>query len=416
MSVTSALTPTDLCHRLERSKQDRTSDVADALQETVAENHNPLEARFKELRKQLKFVSGKKSWKLTMHLFTLKQVNKELLKDYIAHFNEAVLLAEDYDDKMVLSAMFSGLKEGRNSQAAETLLKEKRPRNEEPQSSNKKPDDRAPRDYRQSRRPEDKFHFYTPLNNYTEQIILDIRGQRLLNWPVCMKTDVENRDKRMYCRFHRDHGHNTSDCVDIKDEIVTLIRKGHLHRYTKEERAHKAHSRSSDAEHYVNLAERLKKELRVNPCSLTFTEDNVCEIHHPHDDALVVGMIIANRKVFCILVDIGNSADVIYSEAFERIGIDRSRLRPKKTPLHGFVGDKVFSEGAISLPVIVGEGQHQVTLLVDFLALTINVLDTTEDPPEDLEIVPLEEADRSKTVQHRTSLNFKQRFQMLTFL
>ncbi|XP_058099791.1 uncharacterized protein LOC131244159 [Magnolia sinica] len=46
---------------------------------------------------------------------------------------------------------------------------------------------------------------------------------------------------------------------------------------------------------------------------------------------------------------------------------DRSHLRLVKTPLHGFAGDKVISEGAISLPMTTGEGQHQVTLLVDLI-------------------------------------------------
>ncbi|XP_058106332.1 uncharacterized protein LOC131249544 [Magnolia sinica] len=268
----------------------------------------------------------------------------------------------------------------------------------------KKLNDQAPRDHGPSQRPEGKFHSYTLLNTSTEHILLDIRGQRLLNWPVYMKTDVENRDKRKYCRFHRDHGHNTSDCVDLKDEIKTLIHKGHLRRYTKEERlaqkeersskaveepieirtiyggsssggdlnrARKAHSRSSDPEHYVNLAKRPKKEFRVSPCNLTFTEDDAHGIQHPYDDALVVAMTIANEKVFHILVDSGSSANVIYSEAFERMGIDRSRLRPVNTPLHGFVGDKVISEGAISLPVTAGEGQQQVTLLVNFLVVNV---------------------------------------------
>ncbi|XP_058111583.1 uncharacterized protein LOC131254897 [Magnolia sinica] len=306
---------------------------------------------FTELSKLFltQFISSKKSRKSTTHLFTLKQGNKEPLKDYIARFNEEALLVEDYDDKMVLSTMFSGLKEGkftfsigknppitlaelisrvqkytnakkfsnscRNIKISETSSKEKRPRYEEPQSSNKKPDNRAHRDCRPSQRLEGKFRSYTPLNTSTEQILLDIRGQRLLNWPVCMKADAENRDKHKYCRFHCDHDHNTSDCVDLKDEIKTLIRKGHLHNYTKEERlaqkeerpskiakeptkirtiydgssgggnsnkARKSHSQSLDRKHYVHLAERPTKELRISPCSLTFTEDDARGIQHPH--------------------------------------------------------------------------------------------------------------------------------------
>ncbi|XP_058104861.1 uncharacterized protein LOC131248550 [Magnolia sinica] len=386
------------------------------------------------------FISGKRSRKPNTHLFTIKQEPKESLKDYITRFNEETLQVEDYDDKMDLAAMFNGLKERKftfsirknppktladlvaraqkytnakefsnahkNVQVTEPTGKGKRPRNEEPQPSSKGLDDRDPRDRRPSRKSEGKFRSYTSLNTSTEQILLDIRGHKLLNWPVCMRADPDHRDKCKYCRFHQDYDHNTADCVDLKDEIEALVHKGHLRQYTKEgktarkeerekpnntteepteirtifggssgggdpNRARKAHSRKSDPEHHVHLTERPSKELRVNLYNMTFSEDDACGIQHPHDDALVVTMTIANHKVYCILVDTESSANVIYSEAFERMGILRSRLRPVKTSLHGFVGERVISEGVISLPVTTGEGQHQVIIMVDFLVVNV---------------------------------------------
>ncbi|XP_058068733.1 uncharacterized protein LOC131218066 [Magnolia sinica] len=51
------------------------------------------------------------------------------------------------------------------------------------------------------------------------------------------------------------------------------------------------------------------------------------------------------------------------------MGIDRSWLKPIRTPIHGFAGEKVISGGVISLPVTAGEGHNRVTLLVDFLVV-----------------------------------------------
>ncbi|XP_058101294.1 uncharacterized protein LOC131245694 [Magnolia sinica] len=59
------------------------------------------------------FISGKRSRKPNTHLFAIKQEPKESLKDYITHFNEEALSIEDYDDKIPLAAVFSGLKEGK---------------------------------------------------------------------------------------------------------------------------------------------------------------------------------------------------------------------------------------------------------------------------------------------------------------
>ncbi|XP_058111826.1 uncharacterized protein LOC131255147 [Magnolia sinica] len=130
-----------------------------------------------------------------------------------------------------------------------------------------------------------------------------------------MKANPEHRDKHKYCRFHRDHGHNIADCVDLKDEIKTLICKGHLRRYAKGERA--ARKEEREREQLNNTTEE-PAEIRTisgaHPVeeiqtglekptlgSLTFMEEDACRIQHSHDDAVVVTMTIVNRKVYRIL-------------------------------------------------------------------------------------------------------------------
>ena len=41
------------------------------------------------------------------------------------------------------------------------------------------------------------------------------------------------RDKKKYCRFHKDHDHYTEDCKDLKEQIEELIQKGKLQRFMK---------------------------------------------------------------------------------------------------------------------------------------------------------------------------------------
>ena len=35
-------------------------------------------------------------------------------------------------------------------------------------------------------------------------------------------------DTTKYCRFHKENGHKTSNCFQLRDHIETLIREGHL--------------------------------------------------------------------------------------------------------------------------------------------------------------------------------------------
>ena len=39
------------------------------------------------------------------------------------------------------------------------------------------------------------------------------------------------RDKNKYYCFHKDHGHYTEDCRDLKEQIEELIQKGKLQKY-----------------------------------------------------------------------------------------------------------------------------------------------------------------------------------------
>ena len=50
-----------------------------------------------------------------------------------------------------------------------------------------------------------------------------------------MKTELAKRDSTKYCEFHRDHGHRTYDCIQLRKEIEYLIRHGNLHRFVASE-------------------------------------------------------------------------------------------------------------------------------------------------------------------------------------
>ena len=46
--------------------------------------------------------------------------------------------------------------------------------------------------------------------------------------PPKMQTNLESRDPYKYCLYHRDHGHGTEDCYQLKEKIKHLIREGRL--------------------------------------------------------------------------------------------------------------------------------------------------------------------------------------------
>ena len=50
-----------------------------------------------------------------------------------------------------------------------------------------------------------------------------------------MRSDPTKRDNTRYCEFHKDHGHRTDDCIQIRKEIEYLIRRGYLRRFVASE-------------------------------------------------------------------------------------------------------------------------------------------------------------------------------------
>ena len=74
---------------------------------------------------------------------------------------------------------------------------------------------------------------FTSLIMPVDKILTQIKDEHYLNWPRPLHSSPNVCDKNKYCRFHKDHGHNTEDCRDLKKQVEELIRKGKLQKYVK---------------------------------------------------------------------------------------------------------------------------------------------------------------------------------------
>ena len=58
---------------------------------------------------------------------------------------------------------------------------------------------------------------FTPLVMPIDKILMQIKDEHYLKWPRPLHSSPHIRDKNKYCRFHKDHGHYTEDCWDLKE-------------------------------------------------------------------------------------------------------------------------------------------------------------------------------------------------------
>ena len=69
---------------------------------------------------------------------------------------------------------------------------------------------------RRSKPPTGKFTSFTSLTASIDQVLMQIKDEGALMFLGKLKGDSSKRSKDKYCCFHRDHGHDTVDCYDLK--------------------------------------------------------------------------------------------------------------------------------------------------------------------------------------------------------
>ena len=89
--------------------------------------------------------------------------------------------------------------------------------------------------------------------------------------------------------------------------------------------------------------------------TITFSDFDMEGYQHPHDDPLVIRVIVATKTVHRVMVDNVSSADIVSASVFDKIGIEREKLEPVNAHLWGFSGERVLPLGSIQLVLTLGD-------------------------------------------------------------
>ncbi|GAV72585.1 LOW QUALITY PROTEIN: hypothetical protein CFOL_v3_16073, partial [Cephalotus follicularis] len=166
-----------------------------------------------------------------------------------------------------------------------------------------------------------------------------------------MRSSPEKGDTEKYYRYHRDHGHDTEECRQLKNQIEDLIHKWHLRKYVdrnahQQRREHreeappqqekqqnqpigiihtifggvassgdhknvrKAYGRQSLAVQQIQHSKRIRTG--GDEEAICFSEVDYEGVRLPHDDPVVVTLLVELFTMKRILIDSGSSADILY--------------------------------------------------------------------------------------------------------
>uniref|UniRef100_UPI003D6546B2 hypothetical protein n=1 Tax=Flagellimonas beolgyonensis TaxID=864064 RepID=UPI003D6546B2 len=80
--------------------------------------------------------------------------------------------------------------------------------------------------------------------------------------------------------------------------------------------------------HIVGEApKRAKTEVTIG-----FDDSDLEGVKFPHDDPLVISPVIGNSEVKRVLIDNGASVDILFHDAFIKMGYNESQLTPSNMP------------------------------------------------------------------------------------
>ncbi|KAL2235737.1 UNVERIFIED_CONTAM: hypothetical protein Sindi_1305900 [Sesamum indicum] len=236
-----------------------------------------------------------------------------------------------------------------------------------------------------------KYHNYTPLVMTRERALMMVENEDVLKWP-------------RHTRFHRERGHNTEECFQLKEEIESGC-KTHKDRSRSRSRSRDSNpdpakadkpsvnrsyeptkgviytiaggTSAGDSQRTRKRCARVLGSSRERKFVLKVEEEEAISFgssdglttDEAMNDPMVVKLHISNFTVHKILVDSGCSTDIIFKSVIDQMGLENACLELVKTPLVGFGGSEVASLGMIELPVSMGKEPKRKTLMVKFLVV-----------------------------------------------
>ena len=107
------------------------------------------------------------------------------------------------------------------------------------------------------------------------------------------------------------------------------------------------------------------KRARVEwPLVMGFSGEDKIGTIQPHDDALVITLRIGGYDVKRVMVDQGNTTEIMYPDLYRGLSLRAEDLTPYNSLLVSFEGNVIILKGQIRLPVKTGSETVEVDFIV----------------------------------------------------
>nr|GFA40504.1 reverse transcriptase domain-containing protein [Tanacetum cinerariifolium] len=197
--------------------------------------------------------------------------------------------------------------------------------------------------------------------------------------PPPMVTPVEKRSSNKFCDFHNDKGHNTNECMQLKKQIVELVRAGKLSHLIKEIKHGRHQSmtgkKETPAKDKPTTIFMIQSWQRMTRKKVTQIFERVKEITFPPligssgiEGPLVKKVEMVGQMIHCMFVDGGSSMDILYEHYFNRIRPKiKSQMVLTTTSLTGLSGKTIWPLGQLRLLLKIGDTDYSIRAWINFM-------------------------------------------------
>ncbi|XP_059650193.1 uncharacterized protein LOC132295952 [Cornus florida] len=108
--------------------------------------------------------------------------------------------------------------------------------------------------------------------------------------------------------------------------------------------------------------------------NIGFGDEDLSRVQLPHEDPLVISLLVANCMIKRVLIDPSSSVNIITKVTFEQLEIPASSIRATSSPLMGFNGTKVDPIGVIDLSVTAAKRILKENFVLTEIHLSYNLI------------------------------------------
>ncbi|XP_070055301.1 uncharacterized protein [Nicotiana tomentosiformis] len=161
-------------------------------------------------------------------------------------------------------------------------------------------------------------------------IVSAIESIKNTKWPRPLQTDPTQRDLNQICKYHGTQGHRTEDCRQLREEVARLFNDRHLRVFLSDRaknhfrnRDSNKHNKQDEPQHVIHMIiggvdvpqgpmiKRTKVLITrekwtrdyIPEGNLSFNDEDAEGIIHPHNDALVIFVLMNKTRVKCVLIN-----------------------------------------------------------------------------------------------------------------